>query len=217
MHKQMRGGIIPPRITLLYWIHRFLKSGGICVNSTDESLYIGNSKGEPVQLLTSSNISDYLPNTTPLIVPRKSEIIVGNTVIFANKPWIVVNATSSQAILMCAHLGGSTSANGLSSYVNTWKAANITEEADYYLTGNKIFAPSENDLESYQYYNVMGRNSGYGCGAEWLTFASGWGSSDKEYVNADGTFGGSNGGDSATTSSGYRPFIVLNVTKLPTK
>ena len=165
-----------------------------------------------MQLLTSSNISDFLPNTTPLIVPRKSEIIVGNTVIFANKPWIVVNATSSQAILMCAHLGGSTSASGLSSYVNTWKAANITEEADYYLTGNKVFAPSQNDLRSYQYKNNDG---GYGCGSKWLTSSSGWGSDDQEYINEDGTGGGSNGGNSATRITGYRPFIMLDVTKLP--
>ena len=167
-----------------------------------------------MQLLTSSNISDFIPNTTPFIVPRKSEIVVGNTVIFANKPWIVVNATSSQAILMCAHLGGSTSANELSSYVNTWKAANITEEADYYLTGNKVFAPSQNNLESYQYTDRIG---GYGCGSTWLTSASGWGSNDQEYVDADGTFGGSSGGNSATRSAGYRPFIVLDVTKLPTE
>ena len=177
-------------------------------------MYIGNSKGEPVQLLTSNNISDFIPSTTPFIVPRKSEIVVGNTVIFANKPWIVVNTTYSQAILMCAHLGGSTSANGLSSYVNTWKAANITEEADYYLTGNKVFAPSQNNLRSYQYSD---RISGYGCGSKWLTSASGWGSNDQNYVDADGTFGGSGGGDSATESSGYRPFIVLDVTKLPTE
>ena len=177
-------------------------------------MYIGNSKGEPVQLLTSSNISDFIPNTTPFIIPRKSEIVVGNTVIFANKPWTVVNATSSQAILMCTHLGGSTSANGLSSYVNTWKAANITEEADYYLTGNKVFATSQNNLRSYQYSDRIG---GYGCGSEWLTYASGWGSEDQEYVSADGTFGGSGGGNSATRSSGYRPFIVLDVTKLPTE
>ena len=180
-------------------------------------MYIGNSKGEPVQLLTSSNISDFIPNTTPFIIPRKSEIVVGNTVIFANKPWIVVNTTYSQAILMCAHLGGSTSANGLSSYVNTWKAANITEEADYYLTGNKVFAPSENNLRSYQYNDMIATRGGWGCGAEWLTSSSGWGSSDREYVSADGTFGGSNGGDSATQSTGYRPFIVLDVTKLPTE
>ena len=180
-------------------------------------MYIGNSKGEPVQLLTSSNISDFIPNTTPFIVPRKSEIVVGNTVIFANKPWTVVNATSSQAILMCAHLGGSTSANGLSSYVNTWKAANITEEADYYLTGNKVFAPSQNNLKSYQYADMIANRGGYGCGAEWLTSSSGWGGSDQEYVSADGTFGGSNGGNSATRSTGYRPFIVLDVTKLPTE
>lgn len=177
-------------------------------------MYIGNSKEEPVQLLTSSNISDFIPNTTPFIVPRKSEIVVGNTVIFANKPWIVVNATYSQAILMCAHLGGSTSANGLSSYVNTWKAANITEEADYYLTGNKVFAPSQNNLRSYQYSDRIG---GYGCGSKWLVYASGWGSSDQEYVDADGTFGGSSGGSMATESAGYRPFIVLDVTKLPTE
>lgn len=168
-----------------------------------------------MQLLTSSNISDFIPNTTPFIVPRKSEIVVGNTVIFANKPWIVVNATSSQAILMCAHLGGSTSANGLSSYVNTWKAANITEEADYYLTGNKVFAPSQNDLRSYQYKNNDG---GYGCGSKWLTSANsswGGGSNDQNYVEADGTMGSSGGGNSATRSAGYRPFIVLDVTKLP--
>lgn len=212
MHKQMRGGIIPPRITLLYWIHRFLKTGLVYVNSTDESLYIGNSKGAPVQLLTSSNISDYLPNTTPLIVPRKSEIIVGNTVIFANKPWIVVNATSSQAILMCAHLGGSTSADGLSAYVNTWKTANITKEADYYLTGNKVFAPSENELNNYQYDSFDG--SGYGCGTKWLV-----NSNDRyqRYVSADGTMGGSSGGNSRSRITGYRPFIVLDVTKLPTE
>lgn len=117
---------------------------------------------------------------------------------------------------MCAHLGGSTSANGLSSYVNTWKAANITEEADYYLTGNKVFAPSQNNLTSYQYNSAIFRG-GYGCGAEWLTSSSGWGSDDREYVSADGTFGGSNGGNSATQSTGYRPFIVLDVTKLPTE
>lgn len=169
-----------------------------------------------MQLLTSSNISDFIPNTTPFIVPRKSEIVVGNTVIFANKPWTVVNVTYSQAILMCTHLGGSTSANGLSSYVNTWKAANITEEADYYLTGNKVFAPSQDNLKSYQYYNIDGY-TGYGCGAEWLTYASGWGSNDQEHVSADGTFGGSSGGNSATRSSGYRPFIVLDITKLPTE
>lgn len=118
---------------------------------------------------------------------------------------------------MCAHLGGSTSANELSSYVNTWKAANITAEADYYLTGNKVFAPSQNNLRSYQYFNRIGND--YGCDAKWLTSAnSSWGgSNDQNYVEADGTMGSSGGGNSATESAGYRPFIVLDVTKLPTE
>lgn len=193
-------------------------------------MYIGDSKNVPVKLLTSNNINEYLPGTSdtvPSIIPHAGEIIVGNTVIFANKPWIVVNYTSNEAILMLAHLGGFTTTNNLSTYISTWKDTNISEEQDTYLTGDKIFVPNKATLFAYQYASsgnyahgrdtwiITPTNTTSGGGGGWWPGSSSSSTNKHEYIDIYGEARETEVEASLSELIGFRPFAVLDVTKLP--
>lgn len=101
----------------MYTIYPFLKSGGIGVNSSDESLYIGNSKGEPVQLVTEANSTEIIKTVIEEVsgggsggggstivgvaneIPRKEALVVGNVVQFSGHNWIVAHTTETEAYL----------------------------------------------------------------------------------------------------------------------
>lgn len=97
----------------MYTIYPFLKSGCVGVNSTDESLYIGNSKGEPVQLVTEANSTEIIKTVIEEVsggsgstiigvaneIPRKEALVVGNVVQFSGNNWIVVHTTETEAYL----------------------------------------------------------------------------------------------------------------------
>ena len=95
-------------------IHCFLKSGRVGVNSSDESLYIGNSKGEPVQLVTDVNSTEIIKTVieegsgggggSTIVgvaneIPRKEALVVGNVVQFSGNNWIVAHVTETEAYL----------------------------------------------------------------------------------------------------------------------
>ena len=99
----------------MYAIYPFLKSGRVGVNSTDENLYIGNSKGEPVQLVTELNSTEIIKTVIEEVsggggggstivgvaneIPRKEALVVGNIVQFSGNNWIVVHTTETEAYL----------------------------------------------------------------------------------------------------------------------
>ena len=85
------------------------------INSSDESLYIGNSKGEPVQLVTELNSTEIIKTVIEEVsggggggstivgvaneIPRKEALVVGNVVQFSGNNWIVVHTTETEAYL----------------------------------------------------------------------------------------------------------------------
>lgn len=77
-------------------------------------MYIGNSKGEPVQLVTELNSTEIIKTVIEEVsgggggstivgvaneIPRKESLVVGNIVQFSGNNWIVVHTTETEAYL----------------------------------------------------------------------------------------------------------------------
>ena len=103
-------------------LFRFLKSGRVYVNNSDGMIYIGNHENAPIKLITEVNIGDYetgggsepgggtepgedLPGTGTrperpnAQLPHYRDMVVGNTINWFNKDYLIVDMSDEVAVL----------------------------------------------------------------------------------------------------------------------
>ena len=168
-------------VFILYTIYPFLKSGGIGINSTDESLYIGNSKGEPVQLITELNSTEIIKTVIEEVsggssggddntdkdypVTDPSAVSLGDTVNWAGIDWIVTHITSSRMFLTAKAIQGQYTWTELSTACTDFAYNNLTKaqrnallDVSYGTTCGKVFVASYSQMTGgLSYFNSNSR------------------------------------------------------------
>lgn len=224
----------------MYTIYPFLKSGGICVNSTDESLYIGNSKGVPVQLVTEANSTKIIKTVIEEVsggssggggstivgvaneIPRKEALVVGNVVQFSGHNWVVAHTTETEAYLAltdtcAAYYHNSFNNNQQSCYRFAGREIGSAEKRwlKTITAGNttgKVFVATRDQLNGgFAYFNSNARRA---ASTDYLT------SQRNPNNNEDGdpqayyipVTGSIQGNFPLSSNSSFRPFVCIDLT-----
>lgn len=156
------------------------------------------------------------PAEIPYDLPPLGQIVLGNTITWANHNWIVVTTpTESICYLTLAELDGLSTWNELNNTCTVWSSANFTEAQLASLTsvtaGNtsgKVFVATAEQMDgNFSYFNSDERRK---------MDQSYWTSTDygivvkrPEYVDATGAI--AHDDNDATGSMGFRPSIALNM------
>lgn len=189
------------------------------INASDESLYIGNSQNAPVKLITELNIGDYEiggGSEEPTVVPDlpdENDLRVGNTITWADKQWIVVHVTSTEAYLALTELtGSSVSFMSLSAQCTNW-LINFSAEQLACLkttisgsTNGKVFVATQEQLSGE--FSYFTDNSRRALGEVYWTSSEGDSITISYGVGADGSIGFYNSFDSHR----FRPFVCIDLT-----
>ena len=154
-------------------------------------------------------------------LPNKDTLVLGNTVTFAGKEWIVVHVLeNTEAYLALSELYGTSTWNQLQTKCSDWATANLNTAQQACLkditadsTSGKVFVATYDQMNGGFNYFTSDNNREVEGTSYWTSTErpSTWGQSrDAYYVMARGSVGGSTS-VSKTTSLGFRPYICINL------
>ena len=154
-------------------------------------------------------------------LPNKDTLVLGNTVTFAGKEWIVVHVLeNTEAYLALSKLYGTSTWNQLQTKCSDWATANLNTAQQACLkditadsTSGKVFVATYDQMNGGFNYFTSDNNREVEGTSYWTSTErpSTWGqSSNAYYVMGSGSVGGSTS-VSKTTSLGFRPYICINL------
>lgn len=133
-------------------------------------IYIGSGENTPIKLITEINIGDYETGgggtTGNPEWPDKSQLILGNTVAFAARNWIVSHVTETEAYLTLNDLSGESTWDSLQSTCTNFENQ-LTEEQKVRLktitagnTSGKVFVADYDQMNGgFSYFHNDDRRS----------------------------------------------------------
>lgn len=212
------------------------------MNSTDESLYIGNSKGEPVQLVTEANSTEIIKTVIEEVsggsgggggstivgvaneIPRKEALVVGNVVQFSGHNWIVAHTTETEAYLALTDTSCSNyydvSFNSNQTYCYRFAGREIGSAEKRWLktitagnTTGKVFIATRDQMNGgFAYFNSNTRR------AASMNYTTSQRNPNNEEETGDPqayyvqSGGGIAGNSDLSSRMGFRPFVCIDLT-----
>lgn len=202
-------------------VPKTLKCGTVGINTSDQSLYIGDEDNSPVKLITELNVEDFVGNgggtgtggeesVDPSDIPGLS---VGNNVTFGSTKWIVSHKTADTMYLTAASVIGATGWWGLQMMCDLYLNLYFTKEQIALMktitadsTSGKVFVATKDQMNGgFSYFSSNSRrkitNTVYWTSTEDYSVYA-W------YVTADGSL---SHGNSKSNSYGFRPSVALDL------
>ena len=211
------------------------------VNSTDNSIYIGNAINAPVKLITELNIGDYETGGSAHDWPSKADLTLGNTVVWAGENWLVCHTTETEAYLILTYAYSQCTFSSLQSQCNSFRDSKFTQDQlavlkpitppnlgpgddsrgegqdMYSTTTGKVFVPCRSQFNgSFTWFNSNSRRA-FSCNYWTCSYdpSTQWGDFDQrdsyQIYVNLNGYFGENGNSTSYLEYGFRPAICIDL------